>query len=256
MDRNEINITDSEYPLIIEKIHDNNRTFNLIQDTYLPAGTKQRGLSFFLYLKQLGYNEIVTYGTVYGYGQVATAWCCKKLELKCTIFLPRVYPTTSMTRQASILGATIRYVDPDNSYPNTHILAMRARAYANKKSYRRLLNIGLDEKGYIEHLGNNISRVSAGINPKRIWVAGGSGVLARALNKAFPNTEICIVQVGRKIYTDVFVDINYKLYISPEKFRDPAKYPPPYKSLAHYDAKVWKFVEIYGEDGDFIWNVK
>jgi len=258
----------TEYPLVIKKISCSDkrqeckrspspdRVFNLIQDTDLPAGTKQRGLSFFQNLKQLGFKEVVTYGTVYGYGQVATAWCCKQVNMLCTIFLPRKFPRTNMTIMASKLGATIVDVQPDNGYPTTSVLANKARNYSDKEQGRRLVELGLDDVDFIQALSEGISSASTDINPKRIWVAGGSGVLSRALSKAFPNAQICIVQVGRKIYPEVLAGINHKLYISPEPFRRHAEIPPPYKSLRHYDAKVWRFVSKYGEDDDYIWNVK
>ncbi|CAH6419458.1 Hypothetical protein HVR_LOCUS640 [uncultured virus] len=249
-------LTRDDHPLVIKKVYHKDRTFNLVQDTDLPAGTKQRGLSFFLSLKQAGFDELVTYGTVHGYGQVATAWCCRTAGLICTIFLPRTHPRTCMTKLAIRLGAIIIDVDPDNGYPTTSVLAIKARTYALKNVKCRLLDIGLDDPDFIKHLGEGIAKVSSHIKPTRIWVAGGSGVLARALSRAFPESEICIVQVGRKIYPDVLSNMNYKLYISPEPFRRAAEFPPPYKSLRHYDAKVWRFVRKYGEEGDYIWNVK
>lgn len=244
------------YPLEIITLTSSDKTFNLIQDTNLPAGTKQRGISFFYQLKESGILEVVTYGTVYGYGQVATAWCCKKVGLLCTIFLPTTFPRTRMTRLAISFGATIVDVNPDNGYPVTSILGNKARSYAAKEPDRRLIEIGLDDADFIRCVAEDITRASAEIKPRRIWVAGGSGVLARALAKAFPQAEICIVQVGRKIYPEVLEGINHRIYISPEAFRRNAELIPPYKSLRHYDAKVWRFVRKYGEEGDYIWNVK
>lgn len=243
-------------PLKFEKIPCSNKNFILIQDSRLPAGTKQRGINFFYKLKELGYNEIVTYGTIYGYGQVATAWCCRKVGLLCTIFLPKTYPRTRMTKHALNLGASIIDVGPDNGYPTNTVLSLRARNYAKKESDRKMLELGLDDDEYIKALADNIISVKGDLNPQRIWLAGGSGVIARALSKAFPNTELCIVQVGRIIYPDILNGINYKLFISPEPFRTNAEIIPPYISLRHYDAKIWRFVRKYGVDGDFIWNVK
>jgi len=243
-------------PLNIIKVPCSNKTFNLIQDTYLPAGTKQRGIMFFKKLKDEGYTEVVTYGTVYGYGQVATAWCCREVGLLCTIFLPETFPRTKMTRDAIKLGATVVDVGSDNGYPTTSMIAMRARNYASKDNDCRMVELGLDDPGFIQALGDGISNSKGDIEPKRIWVAGGSGVLARSISRAFPNAEICIVQVGRKIYPDILVGMKHKLYISPEPFRKNAEIAPPYRSLRHYDAKVWRFARRYGHDGDYIWNVK
>jgi hypothetical protein len=244
------------HPLVIKRVNSSDKIFNLIQDTNLPAGTKQRGIRFFYELKEQGYNEVVTYGTVYGYGQVATAWCCHATGLLCTIFLPKTTPRTPMTKQAIKLGATVVDVNPDNGYPTTSVLASKARKYASKDSQRRLIELGLDDPAFIDALADGIRRGNPGISPKRIWVAGGSGVLSRALAKAFEDVELCIVQVGRYIYPDALANIKHTIYISPESFPENAEIPPPYKSLRHYDAKVWRFVRLHGNDGDYIWNVK
>jgi hypothetical protein len=243
-------------PLLIKKVILSDRTFNLVQETQLPAGTKQRGISYFYRLKASGVKEVITYGTVYGYGQVATAWCCKEVGLCCTIFLPQTFPRTKMTKLAIKLGANVIDVPPDHNYPTTNVLANQARIYANKCPDGRLIPLGLDDKDYIQCLAEGIGRVSHGINPKRIWLAGGSGVLARALSIVFPEAELHIVQVGRKLYTDVLAGLKHKLYISPESFRRNAEIVPPYTSLRHYDAKVWRFASEFGQDGDYIWNVK
>lgn len=233
-----------------------NKTFTLIQETWLPAGTKQRGIEYFKKLKEGGYTEVVTYGTVYGYGQVATAWCCREVCLLCTIFVPETHPRTKMTIEAINLGASIIDIGSDNGYPTNSVLSMKARRYASEETDRKMVELGLDDPEFIQALADGIIRVKGDINPKRLWVAGGSGVLSRALAKAFPETELCIVQVGRKIYSDVLENIKHRLYVSPEPFRRNAEIIPPYHSLRHYDAKIWRFVRKYGENGDYIWNVK
>jgi hypothetical protein len=247
---------DKIFSLNLMKIPCSNKTFHLIQDSWLPAGTKQRGIAFFHNLKAEGINEIVTYGTVYGYSQVATAWCCREVGLLCTIFLPETFPRTKMTREAIKLGASIVDIGPDNGYPTNSILSLKARNYSQKESDRKMLELGLDDPKFIQALADNIIANKGSIKPSRIWLAGGSGVLARALAQAFPTAELCIVQVGRKLYPDVLNGIKYTLYISPEPFRNNAEIIPPYRSLRHYDAKIWRFVRKYGYDGDYIWNVK
>ena len=244
------------HPLVIQEVYSSDKIFHLIQDTGLPAGTKQRGISFFYQLQNNGFKEVVTYGTVYGYGQVATAWCCQKVGLLCTIFLPQTFPRTKMTKEAINLGATVVDVGPDDGYPTSSILGLRARKYAAKEASRKMIELGLDDPDFIDALASGISRGSNGISPKRIWVAGGSGVLSRAIAKAFPGVELCIVQVGRYIYPDTLKGIKYTIHVSPEPFRRNAEIHPPYKSLRHYDAKVWRFARLYGQTGDYIWNVK
>jgi hypothetical protein len=243
-------------PLQLIDIPFGNKTFTLIQDGNLPAGTKQRGVKFFYDLKRNGVTEVVTHGTVYGYGQVATAWCCKQAGLRCTIFLARTYPRTFMTQEAIKFGAYVVDIGSSNGHASNKILSTKAKTYASENPSRKLIKIGLDEPDFIQALADGIMSCKGNIDPKRIWVAGGSGVLSRALAKAFPEVELCIVQVGRKIYPDILDGIKYNLYSSPEHFKSDAEILPPYESLKHYDAKVWRFAREYGEDGDYIWNVK
>jgi hypothetical protein len=245
---------DKEYPLKIQSINTQNKTFYLIQDTYLPAGTKQRGIKFFKYLKDEGYEEVVTHGTVYGYGQVAIAYCCQKVELNCTLFLPAKFPRTKMTNLGIKYGANVIDIHPKGEPITLKVLANQAKKYLTSKPKCKLLELGLDDPRYIKELSQGIIKVKENINPKRIWVAGGSGVLVQSLALAFPNTEFCIVQVGRKL--PEFDNMKYTIYIAPEIFKAKAEIIPPYESLITYDAKVWRFVIKYGEDGDYIWNVK
>jgi hypothetical protein len=244
-------------PLVVNKVISRDKIFNLIQDTDLPAGTKQRGIAFFYNLKAGGFKEVVTYGTVYGYGQVATAWCCKEIGLLCKIFLPEKIPRTVMTKEAIRLGATIVDIKSNVGFVTTGALAIKAREYASEDMVnRKMIELGLDHPDYINALADGIAKESNGIRPNRIWVAGGSGVLSRAIAKAFPGVELLIVQVGRYIFPDVLAGIKHTIYVSPEPFKCNAQIPPPYTSLRHYDAKIWRFASIYGEDGDYIWNVK
>ena len=241
------------FPLNILDINHKDNKFHLIQETYLFAGSKQRGLLFFQKLKDEGYKEVVTCGTTHGYGQVAVSLCCKQVGLLCTIFLPKTFPRTYMTNTARELGANV--IDMDN-YPTIGQLTRFATEYCSNNDERKLINLGLDHPDFIQAVADNIEMNKGDINPKRIWLAAGSGTLLRALHKVFPNTHFCIVQVGRHIYADILEGINYTLYKCTQTFTEKTKVIPPYISLHNYDAKVWQFVIKYGENGDYIWNVK
>lgn len=243
-----------DLPLHLVNIKTPEKTFTLIQDSVLPAGTKQRAIQFFFDLKERGYQEVITYGTALGYGQVALALGCELAGLTATLFVSEIKPRTPYTIQALSYGLHLIEIP---AYTSLTKLSRMAEEYASTRPLAKFLKLGLDDPEYIEALAKSIASVSKDISPKRIWVAGGSGTLARALAKAFPNTIIAIVQVGTQIWPDVLAQIpKYELYVAPEKFTEAAKVIPPYQSLIHYDAKIWRFVLKYGEDGDFIWNVK
>ena len=249
---------------------DRETELTLIQETILPAGTKQRGLDFFLNLALTGTTALVTYGTAHGYGQVATAACCAAAGLACTIYLAKVTPRTAMTEQAIKYGANVVEIsDPDQSPRNS--AQNRSVKWISNKVLRELtlkhvrshpsayfLELGLDDIGYIGALAAalKVATTNIRIRPRRLWIAGGSGVLTRALAQVWPATQFLVVQVGRTLYRDDFPNIDVTIFIAPGAFPAPTRILPPYISLAHYDAKVWSFVQQYGKDGDFIWNVK
>lgn len=251
-------------PLVVEKVESGEKgktkVFNLIQETYLPAGTKQRGVRFFADIKQEGYNEVVLYSTGYGYGQVAAAWCCKAVGLKCTIFIHKAEPRTNMTEEAIKLDANIIEKGGKNDYVSLMELSKMAENYAKFDPKIKMLSWGMSDEKYIEILGDEIKAAAAASSssliPKTIWVAGGSGSIAKALSIAFPNAFLNIVQVGKSLKPDTLVGIKHKIYTSRLPFTTAAKVIPPYQSLDTYDAKIWEFVSKYGKTGDYIWNVK
>ena len=91
--------------------------------------------------------------------------------------------------------------------------------------------------------------------PKRIWIVAGSAILVNVLYVVFPKTFFNVIQVGKTVWADQLDEKRTKFYKSDEKFYDIAKEQPPYPTVATYDAKLWKFVKMHGEDGDYIWNV-
>jgi len=91
--------------------------------------------------------------------------------------------------------------------------------------------------------------------PKRVWLVAGSGTLLNILYKVFPTSHFGVIQVGKKIWPDQLELARTVLYVAEEKFFELSKYPPPYPSVATYDAKVWQFVLQFAENGDLVWNV-
>lgn len=245
-------------PVNIINVVDNGRTFKLIQDTYLEAGSKQRGIRYFQQLKDAGYTGIITQSTPYGYGQIAASMGCKVLGLECHLFLPKTDYVTDLTKIAMQYHPQVHFVEKGRYTKNSEVeREMRAFSEDMDDEYK-VVSLGLDDRDYIRELGLAIADSTRDhqIDGKNIWLAGGSAVIARALHQAFPNSKLFIVAMGRHIYPDLVEGINHEIYTAPEAFTRDAQVTPPYTSLANYDAKVWQFVKQYGNDGDFIWNVK
>lgn len=243
-------------PLIVENITAGNKTFNLIQDTHLEVGTKQRGLDFFKAVKDAGYTEIATYDTPHGYGQVIVSWCCKKLEMTCSLFVPKVSPRSPMTDLAIDLDAEVYEVGGDGETVKNSAIDKAVDEFCQNNETCYFIKPELDDPTYIQYLAAAIQIASQDIVPDVIWISSRSAVTVRALALAFPGVNLNIVQLENKIPLDLLENINYKIYVAPEVFDADAESPPPYDSLSGYDAKVWQFVSKHGKTGDYIWNAK
>lgn len=240
--------------------------FTLIQDSNLKFGTKMRMLSYFTHLKQNGYTEVVTYGTTHGYGQAAVAWCCRQAGLKCILYINMNlvgggdYRPTHMTQDAKALGAIVHEIKSVGKPTQLWQLKEKMETYKSDDPKAKVarLPLGLYSNETIQALVGNISLIAhtQNIHPKRIWVACGSGTVAKAISLAFPEARMLLVKVGKQPEERVLEGMNYKMFEYPGAFKEPATEMPPYASLRTYDAKVWYFVSREGEPGDFIWNIK
>lgn len=234
----------------------------VVQDgVYLKYGSKMRAYDFFRVLRDKGFHGVVTTGNPHGYSQVAVAWGCARYGLKCTIFTSKLSEMTPMSRDALKLGVEMHEVG-DGIHPvGAKELEDKAREYSltNREFY--FVPSGLHDPDFIRALSEGIMNVRDvhGLNPKNVWVAGGSGVVATSLAKVFPKAKINIVQVSNPIRKDILVGINSKIWIYPKELGNistPAVELPPFQALSHYDAKVWHFAKRHGAPGDLIWVVK
>ncbi|WP_376802529.1 hypothetical protein [Candidatus Raskinella chloraquaticus] len=103
--------------------------------------------------------------------------------------------------------------------------------------------------------------LATGVDPDEVWCAAGSGVLARALAQAWPdscfNTEFArrhVVQVGRGLARKDMAGATIHIY--PRPFADVAKAISPFPSDPHYDAKEWETMTARKGPGRVVfWNV-
>jgi hypothetical protein len=92
------------------------------------------------------------------------------------------------------------------------------------------------------------------IEPDEVWCASGSGVLARGLASAWPNTRRHVVQVGRTLTANEVSGATIHVY--PVPFGREAKAKPPFPSDPHYDAKAWEQCAAQKGPGRVLfWNV-
>ena len=233
---------------VIEQIHYNENTFNLIQDGYLPGGTKQRGL--FEYIKHhFDYDEYVYAGPSEGFAQIALAYVCWRLGKKAVSF------TDSREHSAQIKKAQSYGADCFKINGNLKQVQEAAKKYISQNNKRFLIPFGLDDEYFVQLMENNIREaISEGFSPNRLWLVAGSGTLLKIFSRVLPETHIIAIQVGKKIWADQ-IPTNAELMIAPEKFYDKPKHIPPYKTVLNYDGKIWQFVKKYGQPNDYILNV-
>lgn len=233
----------------------NERLFYIVQDRSVIGGTKTRGL--YTYLKDKPeYDEFVYAGPSNGNAQFALAYCCSLLGKKATVFLSSVLPSQ---HTKPTLNALKYNVQIGGKFVYLKQAEENAKNYVQLDNKRFLCPFGLADEIYINHLEMNIKMaIPKEFTPKNIWLTVGSGTILRTLLRIFPNVNFKCVIVGKKIWEDQFTPEEWNritIFYAPEKFVQGAEFRPPYLSITNYDAKVWRFVRLYAEDKDYIWNV-
>lgn len=236
-------------------------TVKVVRDDLLPGGTKQRAMV--PVLANLTERELVLPSANSGYAQVALAVAATATNKIGTAFIADRAKETAATKLARKFGGNIKPVRP--GYMT--VRKKRAQDYAaqqNKKKpgSTRLFALGADEPIFEETLLKELKlALPSGFRaPKRVWVAVGSGVLMRVLGQLWPNTMLLGVEVGMQQSASEILGTQRakksKIYIEEElSFDKETKDLPPWPSVANYDAKLWKYIKKYGQQGDLVWNV-
>jgi len=252
-----------------EPFHFNYRKIILIDDgAKYQFGTKHRITADYVKIKKQNYNEFVYVGPSTAMGAYALAAGCIENSVKCTLFL--VGP--NIPKQGKIFTDNITY---SNLVKNNLLSTGMKEAFEIGEKYvqgdptRLLVPFGINDVDYKNMLydsliNDNDLKTIWKNQPKRMWMAVGSGTLLSILLYILPKTHFLAVQGGTELkYETLHYDPNkiaeYKkritLYKAPEKFTQSAEVEPPYSSLNNYDAKLWRFVMTDAQNGDCIWNV-
>ncbi len=206
-------------PVVIE--HDG---VDVVRDDLFPGGTKAR------FIGQLfdGADEVVYASPQEGGAQTALATVARDLGKRATIFVAKRAMPHARVLAAKALGAKVLQVDPGY----LSVVKARAEAYCTATG-ARLAPFGMDFPGAIDAIAAAARLADDG--PYEVWCAGGSGVLARGLRKAWPETKLRIVEVGRLLLLDERYIESYG-----RQFSAVARVQPPFPSDPHYDAKAWE----------------
>lgn len=237
--------------------HPNGFTMQLIDESHLPGGSKQRIITHTLKNLPIEKTEVVYAGPKNGYAQVALSYCCRMLGKKATIFVDATqHDEAPLTNNAKLFNGNIKYIKPNIREKLKHI-QNTASKYVSENRSRYLIPFGMNNPESIQRYITAFKPLKSHFktDPKRIWIVAGSGLIFNALGKMFPTTKLMIVQVGKKIWPDQLAEFNHELFISDLHFNQNIPPPlPPYNTKLSYDGKLWPFVLKHGQPGDVIWN--
>jgi len=213
--------------------------FFIVRDDLITGGTKVRALSQLL----TSGDEFAYAAPAAGYAQVALAVAAARCRAKATIFVAQRKTLHPHTQEAQRSGARIIQV------PVGYMSVVRARArdYCSANG-AQLLPFGFDTPAFVDILVS----VAQGLNldPVEVWSVAGSGVLTRALQRAWSRAAVYAVRIGAKPKVGRAI-----IYEAPERFEQVAKYPPPFPSCSNYDGKAWQFIKAHAKPGALFWNV-
>lgn len=214
----------------------------VLRDDLILGGSKARVVPALM--RESGASEWVFAGPSSGYAQVALGVGVQTSGCAATFFCPARGELSSLSRLAARLGVQVVEVPAGR----LSVLEARARAYAEETGALRPL-LGLAVPGMLSAL----SAVARAVpyDPPEVWVAAGSGMLARALAAAWPRASINAVRVGAA----PVLPPGAICWQAPEGFAAPARELPPWPSVVSYDAKVWQFASRYAGEGALVWNV-
>ena len=276
------NIENINPPVKIINVTINNKNIHVIQDGYLFAGTKQRVAEIFAEKaiaeeKKITGNQIKTIiytGTWNGFGAVATAFAAYRLGLQSNVYLSSV--ASGKTEASSIeymlekkqlntllaLNANIYICD---TYRAAKMLSYEGPNGMDNNKDQFAIPMGLnDEKSLMTKIlakqikiaikGSLIEKTE---NP-RIWMVAGSGGILESVNRAINNCKIFVYLTGGGKYirrVKKYIKKNRNIVIINEHVKLDYSDNEYYNTVKRYDDMILSYIEQYGKEGDFIWNV-
>lgn len=212
-------------PIHVERIEG----VDVVRDDLVPGGTKRRALERMIQLWPEA--ELVYASPACGYAQLALALAGAGNDRRVTIFTAARGTLAPLTAAAQAAGARIEQV-PAGYLSNVQA---KARAYCAETG-ARLVPFGLDCPEFVDALAGIVQDAAIDA-PDEVWTAAGSGVLSRALQRAWPAARFFAVAVGKEPDAGRATVIR-----APEPFDATATEAPPFPSSENYDAKAWRFV--------------
>ena len=239
-------------PIQVRKEKRGKVEYTIYSDDELVGGTKSRALH---YLVQHNSNmeRFIYAGPVIGLACVALAKECHERGKGCVLYLQGEH--RGHRELLTKYGAEVR--------EGGTLKDLEERAMTECTSRDYLVPFGLDDVIFIEHLTEELRIALRGKKePKRCWLACGSGVLLRCLAAVWKETEFCVVTVGKTFYADTYSEdiirrVQTYHYPKLEKvtFLRPVKIDVPKWMIKEYDAKAYHLMLLNHREGDVMWNV-
>ncbi len=214
----------------------------VVRDDLLPGGTKMRALLPLMQAQAAA--EFVYASPAQGYAQVALAHCARLLGRRATVFTAARKVPHPLTVAAADAGAAV--VPVHCGYLS--VVQARARAYAAERG-AHLVPFGADAAASLGAIAE--AAAATGLEPAEVWSVAGSGVLTRALQRAWPRARFVAVVVGREGCDTG----RARRIVHPLPFERAAKVRPPFPSAPGYDAKAWEYIRAEAGPGALFWNV-
>ena len=224
----------------------------VVRDDLLEAGSKIRAIDFLIKSEEQVIEWVFGSSPAHGYGQISLSHVCKKYGKKAVIFMAQrsMDKLHDYQKRGISEGGDYRWV------PNgmLQVTQKRARDYVSESPItRKLLPLGLEHPTVLASM-IKVAR-SLDIQPKEVWTVGSSGTLSRALQMAWSDADVHVVQVGHTMKPHEIG--RAKLWQSKYEFEKNVKEAgkPPFPSALSYDAKAWSFIMEHGRDECLFWNV-
>lgn len=226
----------------------NHEGFNVVRDDLVTIGTKGRFGD--LLVSSCTHDCIVYVQPRCGYAGASLSYLCQQYGKRLVLFSPASKEPSLHQRWCWEHGAEMRFV----KIAAMPVLGKIAREWAEKNG-GLFVPLGLRHE-LVTAAGVKVAYENShmwGHQPSRCWVATSTGVLSRALQIGWPDTQFINVAVARNIKDGE--NGRADIISHPQMFNQDAKIMPPYPSASNYDAKVWQHVLEHGRPGDYVWNV-
>ena len=239
--------------------HAGTRIWQVVRDDIPEVGSKGRFGS--LLVQRMKEDTIVYVAPRVGWAPISLARLCKLYGKRLILFAPASKEASDHQKVAVELGAEMRF----HRIAAMPVLQAKAQAFAERHGYL-FAPLGLRHPlvtaaiiATADKLGKTLGSL-----PPEVWSAFSTGVLSRGLQLAWPDPVFHGVAVARNIKAGERG--RAILHSHPYDFTrdESAELRPPFPSATNYDAKVWRFMKGWREDGNFVepapdgslfWNV-